>query len=85
MNCFPRDQSLSDLLYSTFVGNSALIPSETFGGKRFYCQMSCDLKVTNEIERCWGKVFSYITIRNNASRNLDGSLVKGPLISRSQL
>ena len=44
MNCFPRDQSLSDLLYSTkrktcndnsnggrrstFVGNSALLPSD---------------------------------------------------------
>ena len=43
MNCFPRDQSLSDLLYSTkrktcngnngcrlstFAGNSALLPSD---------------------------------------------------------
>ena len=35
INCFPRNQSLSDLLYSqsrrsrsTFAGNSALLPSD---------------------------------------------------------
>ena len=31
MNCFPRDQSLSDLLYSKFVGNVmyfALLPAQ---------------------------------------------------------
>ena len=35
--------------------------SEIFGGKQFHCLMSCDLEVTNESARCWGKNSSYIT------------------------
>ena len=83
MNRFPRNQSLSDLLYSTkrkkkcngnsnggrwptFAGNSAPLPSdvigfctvarsESFGGKQFYCYMSCEIEITNGSARCWGK------------------------------
>ena len=49
---------------STCTGNRALLPSDVidlqccplrdFGGKHFYCEMSCDLEVTNERgPRCW--------------------------------
>lgn len=58
---------------STVAGNVALLPldvvdrfcivvrSDTFGRKQFYCQMSSDLKVTNENVHCQGKMSSYVT------------------------
>ena len=59
--------------WSTFAANGALLPSDVidflqccplrdFGGKQFYCQMSCDLKVTNESMHCWKEISSHITI-----------------------
>ena len=32
-----------------------------FGTKQFHCQMSCDLKVTNESTHCWEETSCYIT------------------------
>ena len=40
----------------------SVVVSETFGGKQFCRQMSCDIEVTNESGRCWRKNSGYITI-----------------------
>ena len=42
----------------------SVVVSETFGGKQFCRQMSCDIGVTNESGRFWRKNFGYITISN---------------------
>ena len=56
--------------WSTFAGNSTLLPSNVidfarfpfrdFGGLQFHC--SRDLEVTYESARCWEKFCSYMTI-----------------------
>ena len=56
---------------STFAGNNALLPSDAIDFALLHAQrllagnsfiVRCDLQVTNESARCWGKFFSYITI-----------------------
>ena len=42
----------------------SVVVSETFGGKQFCRQMSCDIGVINESGRFWRKNSGYITISN---------------------
>ena len=36
-------------------------PLRDFGRKQFYCQMSCDLEVTNKSMHCWEEISRYMT------------------------